>query len=251
PPQPPIAIESLTTQVPNTEAVSSIVQRFFDMEQFVKQLKETDFSSANNVELKKELSELNYKEVIDESVKAHVVKEVKNFLPYESLCSKRSKELSTTGSPKGTIEVAKSLSELELKNILYEKMLKSGSSCSHKTHEELLNALTCDDDKDEDPYAGSNQGKPPSKPSKSGKSRSINDVEETVFKMGSDDVDQTFDKKADDSEQFDANTEQPSLAVAANPKRQKHDWYKKSPSPEPRDLDWNTVKTIDDAQEQL
>ncbi|GKD00837.1 hypothetical protein Tco_1171111, partial [Tanacetum coccineum] len=36
---------------------------------------------ANNATLKKGLSELNYKEVIEESVKAHVVKEVKTFLP--------------------------------------------------------------------------------------------------------------------------------------------------------------------------
>ncbi|GJR37714.1 hypothetical protein Tco_1213398 [Tanacetum coccineum] len=105
--------------------------RFSEMEQFVKQLRETNFSSvihdsimsqvtsivekylgsslpnafrkelqANNAALKKELSELNYKEVIEESVKAnvsvkahamnediieesmkaHVVNEVKNFL---------------------------------------------------------------------------------------------------------------------------------------------------------------------------
>ncbi|GJZ18369.1 hypothetical protein Tco_0554492 [Tanacetum coccineum] len=99
----------------------------------------------------------------------------------------------------------------------------------------------------------SSRGIPPSKPSKSGKSRSANDaVEEKIFEIGSDDVDQTFDKKADDSEQPspDANTKQPSPAVACNPKRQKNDWYKKSPSPEPQDPDWNTVKTIDDAQEQ-
>ncbi|GJU07682.1 hypothetical protein Tco_1124112 [Tanacetum coccineum] len=113
PPPPPLpAIVTLVTQVPNTEAVSSIIWRFSEMEQFVKQLKETDFSSvihdsitsqvpsivdkylgsslpnpfrkelqANNTALKKELSELNYKEFIEELVKAHVVTKVKNFLP--------------------------------------------------------------------------------------------------------------------------------------------------------------------------
>ncbi|GJU07681.1 hypothetical protein Tco_1124111 [Tanacetum coccineum] len=152
-----------------------------------------------------------------------------------------------------TIEAAKTLSELELKHILYDKMLKIGSSYSHKTYEELFNALTwsiklneskstqstkpdqilkkCDrgdDDQDEDPSARSNQDR-------------------------LDDVDQTFEKKADASEQPspDANTEQPSPDVAANPKRQKNDWYKKYPSLEPQDPDWNTVKKIDDAQEQL
>ncbi|GJW74872.1 retrovirus-related pol polyprotein from transposon TNT 1-94 [Tanacetum coccineum] len=111
-PPPAAATISLATQVPNIEAVSSVVQRFSEMQQFVKQLKKTDFSSvihdsitsqvpsivdkyvgsslsnafrkepqANNTTFKKELSELNYKEVIEESVKAHVVTEVKNFLP--------------------------------------------------------------------------------------------------------------------------------------------------------------------------
>ncbi|GJR16804.1 hypothetical protein Tco_0965331 [Tanacetum coccineum] len=145
------------------------------------------------------------------------------------------------------------------------------------------------DDHDEDPSIGSNQGKetkerrtgketesskksstpkestkgkPPLKPSKSRKSRSANDdVEETFFEIGSDDVEQTFDKKADDSAQPspdanteqpspDANANQPSPVKAVNPKRQKNDWYKKSPSPAPQDPDYNTVKTINDAQEQ-
>nr|GEV49977.1 hypothetical protein [Tanacetum cinerariifolium] len=110
-----------------------VVSRFAEMEGFVKELNEADFSAAiydsikaqvpsiinnylgsslldefckvlrsNNVELKKELSELDYKKVIDESgkahvtvkalamneeinddsVKAHVMKQVKNFLPH-------------------------------------------------------------------------------------------------------------------------------------------------------------------------
>ncbi|GJX11581.1 hypothetical protein Tco_0201440 [Tanacetum coccineum] len=334
PPPPAVTTVTLTTQVPNTVAVSFVVQRFSKMKQFVKQLKETNFGSvihdsitlqvpsivdkylgssvpdafrkellANNAALKKELSELNYKEVIKESVEAHVVKEVKNLLPQifpkavsdfatpiieESVKAHAVNEdiikesvkahaiakslislAQSSSSHQSAIETAKSLSELELKQILYDKMLKSGSSCSHQTHEELFNALTWsikldesistqstkpdpipkkrdrgDDDKDEDPSAGSNQGKetnkmrtrketeslqkssnpkessrvkPPSKPSKSRKSRSANDVvEETVFEMG------LYD----------------------------NDWYKKYPSLEPQDPDWNTVKKINDAQEQ-
>ncbi|GJZ65165.1 hypothetical protein Tco_0621861 [Tanacetum coccineum] len=301
-----------------SDFATPIIEEFSEMEQFVKQLKETDFSSvihdsitsqvpsivdkylgsslpnsipnelqANNAVLKKELSELNYKEVIkesvkahvavnedviEESVKAHVVNEDNNFLPQflPKAVSKFSKPMlqdaiakspiplaQSSSSHQLAIQAAKSLSELELKQIHYDKILNSGSSCSHQTHEELFNALTwsikldesrstqstkpdlipkkrdCgDDDKDGDPSARSNQGKPPSKPSKSRKSRSANDVvEETIFEMGSDDVDQTFDKKADNSEQPspDANTKQPSPAIAANPKRQKNDWYKKSP----------------------
>ncbi|GJR16803.1 hypothetical protein Tco_0965330 [Tanacetum coccineum] len=109
---PPATTKILATQVPNTKAISSVVQRFSEMEQFVKELKEADFGiiihdsiksqvssivekylgsslpdafrkelQANNAELKKELSELNYKEVIEELVKAHVVSRVKKFLP--------------------------------------------------------------------------------------------------------------------------------------------------------------------------
>ncbi|GKC62433.1 retrovirus-related pol polyprotein from transposon TNT 1-94 [Tanacetum coccineum] len=268
PPPPPAATTvTLATQIPNTKAVSSVVQRFSEMEQFVKQLRETNFSSvihdfimsqvtsivdkylgsslpnafrkelqANNAALKKELSKLNYKEVIkesvkanvlvkdhamnediiEESVKAHVVNEVKNFLPQfltkavsdfakpmlqDAIAKSPISLAQSSSSYQSAIEAAKILSELELKNILYDEMLKSGSSCSHKTHKELFNALTWsitldesnstqrtksdqipkkhdrgDDDQDEDPSAGSNQG--------------------------SDDVDQTFEKKADDSEQL-------------------------------------------------
>ncbi|GKD08191.1 hypothetical protein Tco_1187876, partial [Tanacetum coccineum] len=39
---PPETTEALATQVPNTEAVSSVVQRFTKLEEFVKQLKEAD-----------------------------------------------------------------------------------------------------------------------------------------------------------------------------------------------------------------
>ncbi|GJR32500.1 hypothetical protein Tco_1108732 [Tanacetum coccineum] len=88
------------------------VERFSEMEQFFKELKEADFGKrihdliksqlpsvveqylgtrlpdafhkelqTHTANLKKELSELNYKEIIEESVKAQVVKEVNNILP--------------------------------------------------------------------------------------------------------------------------------------------------------------------------
>ncbi|GKC44807.1 hypothetical protein Tco_1062529 [Tanacetum coccineum] len=156
-------------------------KRFSKMEQFVKQHKETDFSTvihdsiksqvqssvekylglslpnvfrkellANNAELKKELSELNYKEIIKESMKSHVVTE---FLPkavfdfakpmlQEEIAKYLISLTQSSSSHQSAIEAAKSLSELELKQILYDKILKISSSCSHKTHEELLNALT-------------------------------------------------------------------------------------------------------------
>ncbi|GJV51671.1 hypothetical protein Tco_1447412 [Tanacetum coccineum] len=82
-----------------------------------------------------------------------------------------------------TIQADESLSEYELKKILYEKMHKSQSNLTHVTHQELFDALTWSmlldeankekgdkldsvpkkrdrgDDQDKDPLAGSNQGK--------------------------------------------------------------------------------------------
>ncbi|GKE88597.1 hypothetical protein Tco_1566072, partial [Tanacetum coccineum] len=76
-PPPPLgaATVTLVTQVPNTEAVIDNYLGSSLPNAFRKELQ------ANNTALKKELSELNFKEVIEESVKAHVVMKVKNFLP--------------------------------------------------------------------------------------------------------------------------------------------------------------------------
>ncbi|GJW19141.1 hypothetical protein Tco_0026577 [Tanacetum coccineum] len=243
-----VIYDSITSQVP------SIVNKYLGSSlpnAFRKELQ------ANNTVLKKELSELNYKEVIEELVKAHV--SVKADAVNKDVIEESMKDHVVN----------------EVKNFLPQFLLKA----STKPDQILKKRDRDDDDQDEDPSAGSNQGKetkkrrtgketeslkkyltpkesikgkPTSKPSKSRKSRSANDiVEETVFEMGSDDVDQIFEKMVDASEQPspDANTEQPSPNVAANPKRQKNDWYKKSPSPEPQDPDWNTIKKIDDAQE--
>nr|GEY87695.1 hypothetical protein [Tanacetum cinerariifolium] len=161
PPPPPTTTITLATQVPNTEAVSFVVQRFSEMEHFVKKLKETNFNFATPIIEESVKAHAVNEDVIEESVKAHVVNEVKNFLP---------------------------------------QFLPMKSSTPKE----------------------SSRGKPPSKPSKSRKTRSADDnVEDTVIEIGSDDVDQIFDKKADDSEQPspNANTEKPSLVVAPKPKR--------------------------------
>nr|GEU45966.1 hypothetical protein [Tanacetum cinerariifolium] len=206
--------EGNITSMMDVHIQQDVPNRFYEMEQFVKQLKETDFISlihdsitsqvpfivdkylgsslpnafrkelqANDTALKKELFELNYKEVIEESVKTHMVKEVKNFLPWFLL--------------KAVSDFATSIIEESVK--------------AHVVNEDIIE-----------------------------ESVSANDtIKEIVFKMRSDDVDQTFKKKADASEQPfpDANTEQPSPDVAANLKRQKNDWYKKSLILEPHDPD--------------
>ncbi|GKG15428.1 hypothetical protein Tco_0357751, partial [Tanacetum coccineum] len=112
--QPPLpATEIPSTQVSNSEAVKSVVQRFTELEKAVKELKQADHSTtilasirsqvpsvvkeylgsslpdafqkvlrSHTKELKKELSEKrDYKDVIEESVQANVINEVKNFQP--------------------------------------------------------------------------------------------------------------------------------------------------------------------------
>ncbi|GJY52538.1 hypothetical protein Tco_0443385 [Tanacetum coccineum] len=216
------------------------------MEQFVKQLKETNFSlvihdsitsqvpsivdkylgsslpnafrkelQANNTTLKKELSELNYKEVIEESVKDHVVKEFKNFLPQ---CLPKVVSDFTIPIIEESVK-AHAVNE----NVIEESVKDHVVNESTKPNQILKKRDRGDDDQDEDPSAGPNQGKemkkrrtrketesskksstpkkitkgkPTSKPSKSRKSRSTNDIiEETMFEMGSDDVDQSFEKR--------------------------------------------------------
>ncbi|GJW88267.1 hypothetical protein Tco_0163607 [Tanacetum coccineum] len=143
----------------------------------------------------------------------------------------------SSSSHQSAIQAAKSLSELVLKQILYDKILKSGFSCSYQTHEELFNALTWSIKLDESRSTHSTKPDPISKKRDCGdddkETRPWNLPEVNLHQkhpnleneMGSDDVDQTFDKKADDSEQPspDANTEQPYPVVAANLTRQKND----------------------------
>ncbi|GJS08419.1 hypothetical protein Tco_0365215 [Tanacetum coccineum] len=74
-------------------------------------------------------------------------------------------------------------------------------------------------------------------------------VEDLVFEKASDDVEQTFDDKIDNASQPPHTAADQTQAYVA-PKIPKKDWFKDSPKLEVLDLDWNTVKTIDDAPEQ-
>ncbi|GKC43970.1 hypothetical protein Tco_1061692, partial [Tanacetum coccineum] len=169
-------------------------------------------------ELKKELSKKrDYKDVIEESVQAHVINEVKKFLP--------------KFIPKA------------VKEALEKTPLSLGQSSSQ----------------DEDPSAGSNQGKKtkkrrfnesesskgksPVNTSKSGKFVTAEEpVEEPIFEKALNDVEQTFDDKMDTADETQADVV---------PKILKKDWFKESLKPKVFNPDWNTVKIIDDAPEQL
>nr|GEW70349.1 putative ribonuclease H-like domain-containing protein [Tanacetum cinerariifolium] len=68
-------------------------------------------------------------------------------------------------------------------------------------------------------------------------------VEELVFEIALDDVEQTIDDKVSDVGQpLDTDADETQADAAS--KIMKKDWFKKSPRSETLDLDWNTVKTM-------
>ncbi|GKA68543.1 hypothetical protein Tco_0768460 [Tanacetum coccineum] len=311
---------------------------FIELEQAVKELKQADHSIAilasirsqvpsvvkeylgsslpdafqkvlqsHTEELKKELFEIrDYKDVIEESVQANVINEVKNFVSkFLPRAVKKALEKTppilgqSSSQGQSAIKAIESLSEYEMKNILFAKMHKSQSHLTHDTHQELYDALTWSmlldeatmkegdkpdkvlkkrdrgDDQDKDPSTGSNQGKKTKKTrfnesksskktsatkesskgkssartSKSGKSVTAKEsVEEPVFDIASDDVEQTFDDKVSDAGQpphTDADETQADVA----PRILKKDWFNEAPRPKTLDPDWNTIKTVDDTPE--
>ncbi|GJY26690.1 hypothetical protein Tco_0401416 [Tanacetum coccineum] len=132
------------------------------------------------------------------------------------------------------------------------------------------------DDQNEDPSAGSNQGKKTQKrrvnesesskktstatesskgkssarTSKFGKSATAKEsVEEPIFEVASDDVEQTLDDKVGDVGQ-PPHTNADETQVDAASKIPKKDWFKKASRPETLYPEWNTVKTVNDTPEQ-
>ncbi|GJV05224.1 hypothetical protein Tco_1338793 [Tanacetum coccineum] len=120
----------------------------------------------------------------------------------------------SSSQPQSTYEAAGSITEFELKKILLDKMQKNRE----------------DEDKDEDPPAGSNQGlkkrktskdADPSKGSNSKELRSSSSSKGTTSQL----------KSSDD---------QPDVEAAL-----KQDWFKKPNKPPTPDREWNTTKSID------
>ncbi|GJS12379.1 hypothetical protein Tco_0369175 [Tanacetum coccineum] len=234
---------------------------------------------------------MDYKDVIEESVQANVINEVKNFLPkflpqaVKEALEKTPPSLGQSSfQDQSAIQAVESLSEYELKKILYEKMHKSQYNLTHNTHQELYDALTWSmlldeanmkkgdkpdtvlkkrdrgDDQDEDPLSRSNQGKKTKKrrvnesesskktsitkesskgksPARTSKSVTIKEsVEELVFKIALEDVEQTVDDKVGDAGQPPHTDSDETQADVAS-KISKKDWFKKSPRPETLDPD--------------
>nr|GFA09393.1 hypothetical protein [Tanacetum cinerariifolium] len=140
--------------------------------------------------IQKYLEQANYKDVIKKSVQANVINEVKNLLlkflskavsdfatPVIQNIVKKALERTPTAlaqssfQAQSSLKAADSLSEYELKNILFKKMDKIRSYLTHDNHQALYdalfnslsldNAISCGQADPEmyNPSAGPNQGK--------------------------------------------------------------------------------------------
>ncbi|GJW88747.1 hypothetical protein Tco_0164087 [Tanacetum coccineum] len=147
--------------------------------------------------------------------------------PSEILMIKR-EQAKKLKMPKFTIKSINkaALHEYDLKSALYQTMH------ANKKH----------DDDDEDPPAGPNQGKAPSKGFKTGKSASTKEpVKEPIAEVVMDDAGD--DVVRDDDQSQDAS--KPKTAKTPNP-----DWFKQPPRPPTHDPEWNKRQVILDQPEQ-
>ncbi|GKB24646.1 hypothetical protein Tco_0864047 [Tanacetum coccineum] len=316
-PTPPITIEAPpVTTIP--DPLHAIIQRVSVLEKDVQELKEVDHTTTLCTLLRSEIpfainaylgSSLG--DALQKSVQANLINEVKNQLPkflpkavsdfatpviqstVKNALEKTLLVLAQSSSQaQSSLQAAKSLSEYELKMILFEKI---DNSCSYLTHDKhqalfdaLLNSMSLDDaiargqadlekvlrkrdHDDEDPSAGPNQdkmtkrrrtkefepskkssttkesskGKSPVKTSKSGKSVTVEElVEEPVFEMASDDIEQTIDDVVNDVDQPPNDTTQTKDKVP------KYDWFKQPPRPPTPNPEWNKRQVVDNQPKQ-
>ncbi|GKA49283.1 hypothetical protein Tco_0742241 [Tanacetum coccineum] len=212
-PTPPITIVALiVTMIPYP--LSAIIQRVSVLEKDARELKEVDhpvthlallrskIPSVVNAYIGSSLGDALQKDVIEESMQANVINEVKNLLPKflpmalsdfatSVIQSNVKKALEKTpivlaqssSQAQSSLKAVESLTNYELKTILFKKMNKSRSYLTHDKHQALFNSLLNSiylddivargqadtekimrkrdhgDDKDEDPSPGPNQGK--------------------------------------------------------------------------------------------
>ncbi|GJS70850.1 hypothetical protein Tco_0703691 [Tanacetum coccineum] len=264
---PPVLLQTtplITTETPSGKMIldplHAVIQRVSVMERDVQELKEVDRTTTILASLRVKipsavnvyLGTTSYKEMIEESVQANLIYEsiVKNELENTLLLVAQS-----SSQAQSSLKAAESLFEYELKIILFENIDKSCSYLTHEKHQALfdalLNSMSLDDaiahgqvdpkkvlrkrDRDDkDPSAGPNQGKPPAKTSKSGKSVTIEEpVEEPVFEMAFDDIEQTINDVVTDADQI------PNDSTQSKDKATKQDWFKQLPRPPTPDPEWN------------
>ncbi|GJV56293.1 hypothetical protein Tco_1457298 [Tanacetum coccineum] len=249
-------------------------------------------------EKKAQAEKEKYIDIIEKSVKEIIKDEVKSQLPQilpkeisdfatlmiQSTINESLENVvldKSSSQPQSTYEAAASLIEFELKKIMLDKLDKSKSYRAAEQHRDLYDARvksyqldkdlfdsygkeyslkigSDDEDKDEDPPAGSDQWlkkrktskdvKPPkgskSKESKSSSSKGTRSqpktfgksvqAEELVFETAGTEMPQ------DQGDDFGNIEDQPNVEEAS-----KHDWFKKPKRPSTPDPDWNTGKQID------
>ncbi|GKB83730.1 hypothetical protein Tco_0950625, partial [Tanacetum coccineum] len=270
-----------------------------------------EFQKHTEELIQKYPQQVHYKEMIEESVQANIINEVKNqllkFLPKAVfdfatpvIHSTVKNALEKTPLPtaqsssqaQSSLKPAESLSKYELKMIIFDKIDKSRSYLTHDKHQALfyalLNSILLDDvvargqadpykvlikryRDNEDPLAGPNQGKKtkisrtkesepskksstsketskgksPAKTSKFGKSVTAEEpVEEPVFEIASDEIEQTVDDVANDADQ------PPDDSTQTKDKAPKQDWFKQPPRPPTPDSEWNKHQVVVDQPEQ-
>ncbi|GKB21810.1 hypothetical protein Tco_0855733 [Tanacetum coccineum] len=227
-----------------------------------------ELGSQNSLKDIQELKSVDHTIALLASLRSEIPSAVNAYLG--STLEKTSTTLAQSSShAQSSLKAAESLSEYELKNILFEKMGKSRSYLTHNKHQALfdalLNSMSLDDaialgqadpekvmrkrdHDDEDPSAGPNQGKKtkrsrtkecePSKKSSTSKETS------KVFKMAFDDIEQTVDDMANDADQ------PPDDSTQTKDKDPKKDWFKQPPRPPNPDPKWNKCQVVDDQPDQ-
>ncbi|GJZ28744.1 putative reverse transcriptase domain-containing protein [Tanacetum coccineum] len=225
PPVPPLpATLTPTVLVPNSKAFNTDLQRVFDLEKDVKQLKQVDHSTA-----------------ILESIK------------YEDDVSK-------------FIKVKQELAAMEKMSKYSSKPYDQAAEDEHKLAvDPTSQRKTQHNDKDQDPFAGSDQGKKrtgkdaesskkSSKSKESAKGKTLSNTSKTGKFVSADKSVYEFEHVMQmDVEELNLDTmanDADKLQADAIPKIPKKDLLKKSSKPKTLDSDWNTVKTVDDALEQ-
>ncbi|GJZ21890.1 hypothetical protein Tco_0558929 [Tanacetum coccineum] len=180
--------------------------------------------------LEKESLTARIKEQVKYQLPQILPKEVSNFAPpvIEKLIKESRDEVTlakVSSQPQSTYKAASTLTEFELKKILLDKMEKSESYLTSLEHRDVGQK---NQDKDEDPFAGSDRGLKKRKTSK--------DTEPTT----------DSDMPQDQEGNLGDNEDEPRKETAS-----RRDWFKKpTPPQEPTDPDWNIVKTTQEGPTQ-
>nr|GEV05485.1 hypothetical protein [Tanacetum cinerariifolium] len=200
----------------------------------------------------KVLSKVDHADIIEESIQDNVFNEVKNQLPkllpkavsdfvkprmestFRDVLQKNPINLFNSSSSSTSIE---SFTEYELKNMLYNKIQKSGSFNKHEKHLDLYNCLIGLILLDKAITKGEIDPKEDFKPSKDKDQSSSSKAGETPSKSSS----------TDKSVNAEETVHEPQDDVA--PKQENSIWFKQDARPETLDPEWHKVSNADDALE--